>query len=124
MGFDAAFNIECAVQKETALAVIGCRAWAGSTVRRTDPVATTTMTALLQAATLGDVAQVRRLIDDGVDVNGVGFGDRTALHESAEHAHVDIVKYLLERGANVNARSALQVRTVLTRLYDARTRLM
>lgn len=58
---------------------------------------------LLGAAARGDVNEVQRLIDEGVDVNTVfrKRSPRTALNTAAIHGHLEVVKLLVENGADV-----------------------
>lgn len=60
---------------------------------------------LVIAARQGSLVQVKALIAEGVDVNGremvIGQGRSALFHASAE-GHVDVVRYLLERGAEVD----------------------
>ncbi|KAF8676722.1 hypothetical protein HU200_046837 [Digitaria exilis] len=52
---------------------------------------------------------VRRLLDEGMDVNAPAWGPKspgaTALHLAAQGGHVKIMDELLERGANIDART-------------------
>lgn len=61
---------------------------------------------LLKAASTGDVATVRRLLDSGVDINyhskDKQATGRTALSEAAIQGHLEVVRLLLERGANLD----------------------
>lgn len=73
-----------------------------------DPCGTT---ALIAAASAGDAASSKILIDAGVSVNATEVSDpdkpcfgRTALIAAASNAHFDVVKLLLDRQANVNIR--------------------
>ena len=50
------------------------------------------------------VAIAEALLGAGTDVN-IGVRGRTTLHLAAQKGHVDLAKLLLERGADVNARS-------------------
>ena len=43
-------------------------------------------------------------MDSGAVVNMPGFGNETPLHDSVTNGHVDIVKFLLSRGASVLSR--------------------
>jgi ankyrin repeat protein len=56
---------------------------------------------LQEAARKGDAATVRKLIDEGVDVNTKFRYNATALFYAADHGHVDVVKVLLEKGADL-----------------------
>jgi ankyrin repeat protein len=71
-------------------------------------------TPLVRAAATGRVATVRWLLDHGADVNqrstygGPHHGvDVTALHIAAQNDHVDVVRLLVEGGADLEARDAL-----------------
>jgi hypothetical protein len=57
---------------------------------------------LQDAARKGDAAAVRKLLDDGVDVNTRFRYNATALFYACDHGHVDVVRLLLDRGADVN----------------------
>jgi ankyrin repeat protein len=46
------------------------------------------------------VPMARLLLDAGADVNGRGDGGFTALHSAAQNGHVELVRLLLERGAD------------------------
>ena len=50
---------------------------------------------------LGDVEAVRKDLDSGYPVN-VAIGGRTPLVDAALKGNVDIVRLLLERGADIN----------------------
>ncbi|KAK4743514.1 hypothetical protein SAY87_001515 [Trapa incisa] len=57
----------------------------------------------------GDLKQVKRLLDEGMDVNISAWGPKskgvTPLHLAAEGGHLDVMDELLERGANIDART-------------------
>ena len=57
---------------------------------------------LLDAARTGDRARVAALLDGGADVNAVSRYNVSALGFAAERGHVEIVRLLVERGANVD----------------------
>ncbi len=57
---------------------------------------------LILAAEAGDVEEVRRLLDTGLDVNTVSRGDGTALIGAARGGQVPVIEFLLDRGADVN----------------------
>jgi ankyrin repeat protein len=63
--------------------------------------------ALMEEAISGNESTMKRLLDRGADARS-GRGGFTVLMEAAgqEHAHSDTVKNLIERGANVNAKTA------------------
>src|SRR4030095_5825558 len=60
--------------------------------------------ALSDAVRKGDVAAVKKLLDEGVDVNTKYRYNRTPLSFAADRGHVAVVKLLLERGADINAK--------------------
>src|SRR5204862_11045 len=57
---------------------------------------------LQDAARKGDAATVKKLLDEGVDVNTRFRYDATALFYACDHGHLDVVKVLLERGADMS----------------------
>jgi hypothetical protein len=59
--------------------------------------------AYLDAVRKGDVAGVKTLLDQGVPVDAKFRYDRTALSFAADRGNADLVKLLLDRGANVEA---------------------
>jgi ankyrin repeat protein len=60
--------------------------------------------ALLQACASGDLNQVERLLDEGIDVNCSDYDSRTPLHLAAAEGRVSIISILLEKGAKVHAK--------------------
>jgi ankyrin repeat protein len=70
--------------------------------------------ALSDAARKGDAAAVRKLLDEGVDVNTKFRYNRTALSFAADRGHVDVVKLLLERRADVTVKDTFYGATALT----------
>jgi hypothetical protein len=57
---------------------------------------------LQDAARKGDAAAVKKLLDEGVDVNTKFRYNATALFYACDHGHLEVVKVLLDRGAEVN----------------------
>ena len=62
----------------------------------------------------GDLAAVTSLLDAGVDVNAKFRYGTTALFPACDRGHTEIVKLLLERGAEVNVRDTFYGATPLT----------
>ena len=61
--------------------------------------------ALVEAATAGDLQQVRALLDAGEDVDVRGNQGNTPLALAALHGHAEVVGLLLQHGAAPDARS-------------------
>jgi ankyrin repeat protein len=57
---------------------------------------------LIRASAKGDLASVKKIVNEGTDVNLSDPTGRTPLIEAAWAGHVDVVKYLLDKGANPN----------------------
>jgi ankyrin repeat protein len=69
--------------------------------------------ALSAAVRAGDVAAVRKLLADGVPVDTKFRYDRTALSFACDRGHLEVVKLLLESGADVNAKDTFYNATPL-----------
>jgi hypothetical protein len=69
---------------------------------------------LLRAIRQGDLAAVKALLDQGVAVDTKFRYDRTPLSFAADRGQVEIVKLLLERGADVNAKDTFYKMTPLS----------
>jgi len=70
--------------------------------------------ALAEAARKGDAAAIRKLLDEGVDVNTKYRYGATALSYACDRGHVDVVKLLLDRGADANVKDTFYGATPLT----------
>src|SRR6187402_2721321 len=57
-----------------------------------------------EAARKGDAAAVKKLLDEGVDVNTKFRYNATALFYACDHGHVDVVKVLLDKGADLTVK--------------------
>ena len=57
---------------------------------------------LLAATRKGDLAQVKALLDKGVSVNAKSSYGQTAMFFACDRGYTEIVKLLIERGADVN----------------------
>jgi len=53
----------------------------------------------------GDIAKVKKALENGEDVNSQDIAGQTALMYASETGRIEIVKYLVQKGANVNAYS-------------------
>src|SRR5882762_4713488 len=69
--------------------------------------------ALSDAVRKGDAAAVKKLLDEGVDVDTKYRYDRTPLSFACDRGHVEVVKLLLDRGADVNAKDTFYNATPL-----------
>ena len=69
--------------------------------------------ALREAARTGNLASVRSLLDQGVKPDSPGRHGLTALGVAASVGSFDVVRLLVERGADVNARESFFGQTVL-----------
>ncbi len=63
---------------------------------------------LLDAALRGNIRQVQALLEKGVDVNSEQTKGTTALWPAAANGHTEIVKLLLKRDADLNAKTHLK----------------
>ena len=70
--------------------------------------------ALGYAARKGDAAAIRKLLDEGVDVNTKFRYNATALSYACDRGHLDVVKLLIDRGADVNVKDSFYNATPLT----------
>ena len=57
---------------------------------------------LIQESFNGDILKVKKLLEEGDDINAKDIDGNTALQEAISNGHIDIVKLLLEKGADVN----------------------
>jgi hypothetical protein len=60
----------------------------------------------VDAAHDGDMRKVRAMVAKGIPVDAATTDGSTGLMEAANRGHLDLVKFLLEHGANVHARDA------------------
>lgn len=67
---------------------------------------------LIWAASTGDISEVRKGLALGVDVNKGDYDKRTALHLAAAEGQEDVVKYLINKGADVNAQDRWSLKPI------------
>ncbi|RYP04478.1 hypothetical protein DL764_004417 [Monosporascus ibericus] len=61
------------------------------------------------ACEAGSTQQVRDLVKrDDVDIDARGLRDRTALHVAAQNGHLEVVKILIQHGADLDARTCFK----------------
>lgn len=58
-----------------------------------------------KAAAQGLLSELRDMVESGVEVNALENGDVTPLHEAARNGQFPVAEWLLNAGANVNART-------------------
>ena len=58
-----------------------------------------------EAALAGDLDRVLEHLRGGADVDAKGRGDETALHTATRARHLDVIRALLDHGADANARA-------------------
>lgn len=73
---------------------------------------------LQRACKKGDLAEVKKYISMGANANESDFGGFTCLHEAALAGHTEVVKFLIENGADVN-KQAKEAGDSETPLMDA-----
>ena len=68
---------------------------------------------IIEAATKGNLQKVKQLIENLADVNALNKNGYTALMFASLNGHTDIVKLLIEKGANIDAGINLENETAL-----------
>jgi len=66
----------------------------------------TTPKMLVQSAESGDYAEVKRLIEESINVNARTIHGETALMNASKYGHMKIAKFLIEEGADVNTQTS------------------
>lgn len=61
-------------------------------------------TYMIESAKMGNLTQVKGLIESGADINAKDGFQRTALHWAVNRGYGPIARHLIEHGANVNAK--------------------
>jgi len=60
---------------------------------------------LVYWASIGDIEQVENGLQEGLDVNSADEEGYSALHAASENDHLEVVKLLISKGADVDHRS-------------------
>lgn len=63
-------------------------------------------TALMTAASEGNIAAMKILLENGASVNAIGGYGMSALHEAASNGELRAVDYLVDQGAEIDAVNA------------------
>ena len=70
----------------------------------------------------GDLAKVKQACSqDNFNINADLGSGRTALHCAADYGQTEIVKYLLSKGANVNALDKYGISPLLNAVFESHT---
>ena len=64
--------------------------------------------ALHQAARRADVAEIKRLVASGVDVNSIDSMRHTAMHTASAWGHLDVLKTLVALKGNIHAKTSTE----------------
>ena len=97
-------NTQCFAAVLLVLAVTAAYGRASAAQQPSD-AATAKLKALSESPNAADVAEIRRLIKDGADVNVRNKFGVTPLIMASLLGHTDVVKLLLAAGADVNAKA-------------------
>ena len=73
---------------------------------------------LYEATRVGNLAEVKSLLDQGADVNAKFRYGATALFKAAERGHTEVVRLLLERGADASVKDTFYGATAMTWALD------
>eukprot|EP00961_Rhodomonas_salina_P021890 294836-Rhodomonas_salina.1 len=57
---------------------------------------------LCEAASEGDLEQLRKIMDSGADANAADYDKRSAMHLASAEGHLAVVQFLVERQADIN----------------------
>lgn len=81
--------------------------------------------AFWEAARVGDLETIKRLHSEGLDVNVATEYGATALAYASDKGHIEIVRYLLDNGADVNAEDTFyQFNPLGWALFNERTEIV
>ena len=79
------------------------------------------MPAFRGAARYGDVERLRRLLDDGADVNARDRYHQTALMLAAQGGHASVVRLLIERGADLDVAAKFSLTALMLAVIGGHT---
>jgi ankyrin repeat protein len=57
------------------------------------------------ASSNDDIENVKKLIENGKDVNSYNINGNTPLHEACINGHTNVIKFLISIGAKINAKN-------------------
>ena len=60
---------------------------------------------LIQASVNGDIEKVKKILEDGADINATDEDGNTALSMAVINAQYDVVELLLDNGADINTKN-------------------
>ena len=86
----------------------------------TNPQTSTSETALLEAARQGDRAKVEALLNEGADIDSRSRYGATPLFFAADRGHLDLVRLLVERGAELDIEDTFYRTSPLHRALGAK----
>ncbi len=77
---------------------------------------------IFKASRNGDYERVKELLDNGVDVNIINKNNKncTPLHIASIYGHIEILRLLIERGANINALDKSKISSLSYACYHKR----
>lgn len=82
-----------------------------------------TIVSLLQYAASGDLKTVKLLVDSGTDINQADeINGATALHNAAALGHTEMLQWLLQNGAKINAKDKQGATPLIWATYHGRNR--
>jgi ankyrin repeat protein len=55
------------------------------------------------ACSNNDIENIKKLIENGKDVNSYNINGNTPLHEACINGHTNVIKFLISNGAKINA---------------------
>ncbi|CAM1307958.1 Uncharacterised protein g4722 [Pycnogonum litorale] len=78
-------------------------------------------TDLIWSVKNGDLDQVREHIEsNGADVNSELNG-RQPIHYAADYGQAEVIEYLIQKGANINAKDRHGITALLAAIYEGHT---